>query len=189
MTMERVYLLFLLMLFHFSAAFSQAGPVISSDFAGGNIRVTGTAGDTVWLKPDLSGTEGEWFYWYFKVSGMAGKTMRFQFTLDNQFSSYGPAYSINNRHNWKWLGENRVKDNGFSYPFAPEDTVAWFCTAIPYTGEDLEAFLSRKPGHRKALHPAFPGRTRDKSADHRQASCLRDDGKFRPGRDHGKHTQ
>ncbi len=102
-----------------------------------------TAGDTLWLKPDLSETEGDWFYWYFKVSNTSGKQLFFQFTMDNQFAAFGPAYSINNNHTWKWYGENRVHNNGFSYAFSLEDTVAWFCTAFPYTGKDLDSFLSR----------------------------------------------
>ena len=140
---KRIILLFLSVMFGSYVARPQAGPVISSQMAGGNIRVVGMAGDTLWLEPDLNGTEGEWFYWYFRISNVAGRTLHFQFTLDNQFSFFGPAYSINNRQNWKWYGENRVKDNGFTFSFVPGDTVAWFCTAIPYTGEDLQAFLSR----------------------------------------------
>ncbi|MEL7587500.1 MAG: hypothetical protein AAGU19_12365 [Prolixibacteraceae bacterium] len=42
---------------------------VSSDFPGGNIMVTKISGDTVSVKPDLSFTAGEWFYWYFKISG------------------------------------------------------------------------------------------------------------------------
>jgi dienelactone hydrolase len=122
-------------------AFSQAGPAIYSEMPGGNIRLVRMAGDTLWLEPDLSGTEGEWFYWYFRINGMAGKTLHFRFNPDNQFTSFGPAYSINNRHSWKWYGENRVKYNGFSFTFTPGDTVAWFCTAFPYTAEDLVTFL------------------------------------------------
>ena len=41
---------------------------ISSDFPGGNIIVNRISEDTVWLKPDSRLTEGEWFYWYFKIS-------------------------------------------------------------------------------------------------------------------------
>ena len=144
MSFKRISLI--IPLFFFSwwvQAISQAEPEISSDFAGGNIMVVRTAGDTIWLKPDLSETEGDWFYWYFKVSNISGKQLFFQFTMDNQFTAFGPAYSINNKNTWKWYGENRVHNNGFYYAFSPEDTVAWFCTAFPYTGKDLDSFLSR----------------------------------------------
>jgi len=141
--MKRISLIITLFFLALGLILSQDGPVVSSDFAGGNIKVHKTAGDTLWLNPDLSETEGEWFYWYFKVSNISGKEVFFQFMMDNQFASFGPAYSINNNHTWKWYGENRVHDNGFSYAFSPEDTVAWFSTAFPYTGKDLDSFLDR----------------------------------------------
>jgi hypothetical protein len=109
---------------------SQDTPVISSDFAGGNIVVVRTAGDTIWLKPDLSETEGELFCWYFKVSNIQEAKLHCQFTLDNQFSSFGPAYSINHNHSWKWYGENRVHDHGFSYAFSPEDSAGRLKVAL-----------------------------------------------------------
>ncbi len=143
MNIKRISLLIPLVFTYGAAALSQDIPVISSDFAGGNITVVKTAGDTIWLKPDLSETEGDWFYWYFKVSNISGKQLFFQFTMDNQFTTFGPAYSINNDNTWKWYGENRVHHNGFSYSFSQEDSVAWFCTAFPYTGRDLDSFLSR----------------------------------------------
>lgn len=117
-------------------------PVVSDDFPGGNIELVKMDGDTIWLKPDLSGTEGEWFYWYFKVSNIARQTLTFKFTLDNQFTSMGPAFSINNKNNWNWLGGHRVNDNAFTYHFSRKDTVAWFCTAIPYTKSNFETFFN-----------------------------------------------
>ncbi|MFH0759179.1 MAG: M14 family zinc carboxypeptidase [Bacteroidota bacterium] len=117
-------------------------PVVSADFPGGNIEVLKMGHDTICLKPDLSETAGEWFYWYFKVSNVSDRTITFQFALDNQFTSMGPAYSINNNGNWQWYGSQTVKDNGFTYSFAREDTAAWFCTAIPYTQSNLESFLN-----------------------------------------------
>jgi hypothetical protein len=143
MTMKKIFPLALAILIRTIPVFSQENPLVTADFPAGNILVERMEGDTIWMGPDLSETEGEWFYWHFKLTHMAGRTLHFQFTRDNQFSSFGPAYSINHRDNWKWLGEHRVKDNRFSYSFSPEDTVAWFCTAIPYAGEDLEKFLGR----------------------------------------------
>ena len=143
MGMIRNLLLVQLIFLHVFSALSQAEPVISADFPGGNIVVVKTHSDTIWLKPDLSETEGNWFYWYFKASNIAGETLFFQFTLDDQFTSFGPAYSINNNETWKWYGENQVHNNGFSYSFTQADTVAWFCTAFPYTGNNLDAFVDR----------------------------------------------
>jgi hypothetical protein len=114
---------------------------ISSGFPGGNIILNKMDGDTVWLEPDLSFTEGEWFYWYFKASGIPGKTVTFRFDQDNVFAKYGPAYSINNDETWKWYGENRTANNGFSFPFSEQDSVAFFSMAFPYTEKDLHKFL------------------------------------------------
>ncbi|MDD2382431.1 MAG: M14-type cytosolic carboxypeptidase, partial [Mariniphaga sp.] len=114
---------------------------VTSDFPGGNIVVSRIEGDTVWLEPNLSFTQGKWFYWYFKVSGISGKTVRFQFNENNLFAKYGPAYSINNDETWKWYGENRVENNSFTYTFSPQDTVAYFSVAFPYTEKNLSTFL------------------------------------------------
>ena len=119
---------------------------ISSDFPGGNIVVNKIVGDTVWLKPDLSFTNGKWFYWYFKISGISDKTIIFKFDPDFVThgvltTRYGPAYSLNNDETWKWYGENRVEDYGFSYSFSEQDTVAYFSIAFPYTEKNLYSFL------------------------------------------------
>ena len=114
---------------------------VTSDFPGGNIVVSRIEGDTVWLEPNLSFTQGKWFYWYFKVSGISGKTVRFQFNENNLFAKYGPAYSINNDETWKWYGENRVENNSFTYTFSQQDTVAYFSVAFPYTEKNLYTFL------------------------------------------------
>ncbi len=114
---------------------------ISSEFPGGNIVVNKIKGDTVWLEPDLSLTEGKWFYWYFKISGITGKKIVFKFDQPNVFAKYGPAYSMNNDETWKWFGENRIVDNAFSFSFSEQDTVAFFSVAFPYTEKNLYSFL------------------------------------------------
>jgi hypothetical protein len=115
---------------------------ISTDFPGGNIIVNKISEDTVWLQPDLSFTEGPWFYWYFKASGISGKRVFFKFDQENMFAKYGPAYSLNNDDTWKWYGEKRITGNGFTFTFSEQDTVAYFSVAFPYTEKDLRWFLS-----------------------------------------------
>ncbi|MFV0268710.1 MAG: M14 family zinc carboxypeptidase [Draconibacterium sp.] len=114
---------------------------ITSDFPGGNIVVNKISGDSVWLKPDLSFTKGEWFYWYFKISGISEKNITFTFDQNNVFSKYGPAFSLNNDFTWKWYGENRIANNGFSFSFSEQDTIAFFSVAFPYTEKNLNEFL------------------------------------------------
>ena len=122
--------------------FGQNGIKVSSDFPGGNIDLLGIEADTVWLKTDNSFTEGEWFYWYFKVSNIAGQRITFKFEQENVFARYGPGYSINNDQTWKWYGENRVHENAFTFSFADTDTTAYFSVAFPYLEQNLLSFLS-----------------------------------------------
>jgi hypothetical protein len=133
----------LLIFFLFSSMLTegQNDIQISSDFPGGNISVNKISGDSVWLKPDLSFTEGEWFYWYFKISGISGKNITFKFEQNNVFAKYGPAYSLNNDETWKWYGESRISDNCFTFSFSEQDTVAFFSVAFPYTEKDLYKFM------------------------------------------------
>ncbi len=114
---------------------------ITSDFPGGNIVINNISTDSVWLAPDLSFTQGEWFYWYFKISGISGKTITFNFDQKNVFTKYGPAYSINNDFSWKWYGENRITNNSFLFSFTEQDTIAFFSMAFPYTEKNLKEFL------------------------------------------------
>ncbi|WP_372947277.1 M14 family zinc carboxypeptidase [Mariniphaga sp.] len=133
----------LLIVFCFSNLFTkgQNDIQISSDFPGGNIVFNKISVDTVWLKPDLSFTKGDWFYWYFKISGISGKNIIFKFDQNNVFAKYGPAYSINNDFTWKWYGENRIANNSFSFSFSEQDTIAFFSVAFPYTEKNLNDFL------------------------------------------------
>ncbi len=115
--------------------------IISSDFPGGNIVIHKVLNDTIWLEPDISHTEGSWFYWNFKIENIEDKTLYFQFTKENMLTSFGPAYSLNNDHSWRWLGEQSYQNDGFSFSFTNSDTLAHFCTAMPYTSKHLYAFL------------------------------------------------
>ncbi|MBD0777831.1 peptidase M14 [Maribacter sp. ANRC-HE7] len=137
-------LIIIFLLFN-SLLYGQNKIKVSSDFPGGNIVVNKVSGDTVWVKPDLSFTSGKWFYWYFKVSGVSNKTVTFKFDQKNVFGKYGPAYSINNDENWKWYGENRIKNNSFSFTFSEKDTVGFFSIAFPYTEKNLDDFLEDLP--------------------------------------------
>ena len=52
---------------------------IDDNLPAGNIIVEKVSGDTVYVKPDLRDTEGEWFYWAMRVQGAQGKTLVFKF--------------------------------------------------------------------------------------------------------------
>lgn len=132
-------------------AHGQESVKVTSDFTGGNIVVDNIDKDTVWLNPDLSHTDGPWFYWYFKASNINGKTITFKFNHENVFAKYGPGYSINNDQDWKWYGEHRIQGNSFTYSFSEQDSIAYFSMAFPYTQGDFNTFLSALRNHRSLI--------------------------------------
>jgi hypothetical protein len=74
--------------------------VVDCDFPGGNIIVEGVEGDTIALRQDIRDTQGNWFYWYFRVRGAAGRTLTFKFTRGNVVGVRGPAVSTDGGRNW-----------------------------------------------------------------------------------------
>jgi len=121
---------------------------VDAAFPGGNIVVASIAGDTVTLHQDLRDTAGNWFYWYFRVRGAAGRTLRFCFSQSNPIGTRGPALSLDRGKTWSWLGTNAVKGKTFTGAFPPEAHEARFCFAIPYLESNLKDFLKRHRGRR-----------------------------------------
>ena len=67
---------------------------IHNCFTGGNIRVIKTTDDEVFLENELRDTEGDWFYWAFKVSGAQGKKVKFIFDEPHRVGYFGAAVSL-----------------------------------------------------------------------------------------------
>ncbi|GAA5225284.1 hypothetical protein GCM10025777_59150 [Membranihabitans marinus] len=124
--------------------------VIDKEFPGGNISVQKISNDTVYIYQDLKDTEGNWFYWNFRLRGGAGKKLVFQFVNPWKdlkdvpvFAVNGPAISYDNGKEWIWLGKESVNDLSFEYDFKKEDTIVQFSMGMPYVEADLRSFLSR----------------------------------------------
>ena len=125
-----------------SMAGSAASFEINTDFPGGNVVVERVDRDTVYLRPDLRDTEGWWFYWNFRVTGAAGRTLTFRFSEKNPIGVRGPAVSTDGGKSWSWLGTKKVSGAAFSYTFPDDTGDAWFSFTIPYQEADLRAFLA-----------------------------------------------
>jgi hypothetical protein len=82
---------------------AAAAFTIDCDFPGGNIIVEKVEGDHVYVCQDLRDTEGNWFYWNFRVRGAAGRTLTFHFKND-VFTRQGPCCSLDGGRTWQWLG-------------------------------------------------------------------------------------
>ncbi len=121
--------------------------MIDCDFPGGNIIVERVDGDDVYLRQDLRDTEGDWFYWCFRVRGPAGRALTFRFTAGNVIGVRGPALSLDGGKTWQWLGADAVQENSFSYAFGPGADDVRFSFGMPYMASDLRTFLERHRGN------------------------------------------
>ncbi len=121
---------------------------VDAGFPGGNIVVDSIVGDTVTLHQDLRDTEGDWFYWHFRVRGAAGRTLQFCFSRSNPIGTRGPALSLDGGKSWSWLGTNAVQGKTFTCAVPGGAREARFCFAIPYLESNLQDFLRRHRRHR-----------------------------------------
>lgn len=121
---------------------------VESDFPGGNIIVDSIVGETIYLRPDQTGTDtskGKWFYWQFNVRHAQGGELEFVFNQEHVIARNGPAYSEDGGQSWNFLYPDKFVDtNAFSFEFDEEDTLLRFCMTIPYVASDWSAFIDQK---------------------------------------------
>lgn len=149
----------LLILFSSSLFFvSIAQPIkIYSNFEGGNILIDSIVQDTVYLRPSLRDTKGEWFYWYFAAKGTKNKTVYFNFTRRKCLSGFGAAISYDQGVTWQWIVKNYSSDyqNRFSYNFRDSNEIR-FSVAMPYTKKNFWKFYdSVLSGKKNILRDTF----------------------------------
>lgn len=116
--------------------------MIDCDFPGGNIIAERIDGDDVFVRQDLRDTDRDWFYWYFRVRGAAGRTVRFHFTGSNVIGTRGPGMSEDGGVTWRWLGNDAVDEQSFVYAFANDADDVRFSFGMPYVQADLDRFLA-----------------------------------------------
>ena len=123
------------------------GITVDAAFSGGNIVVDAIDGDRISLRQDLRDTEGHWFYWCFRVTGAAGRTLEFTFPEGNVIGVRGPAVSLDAGATWSWLGSGGENPVSFGYRFPADSGEARFSFGMPYTESNLRAFLARHEGN------------------------------------------
>jgi hypothetical protein len=158
----------------------RAAIEIDARYPGGNIMVERIDGDVVYLRPDQRDTTTWWFYWNFRVRGVAGRSLRFVFQGPSPIGVRGPAISIDGGANWSWLGQEAVseesEDASFHYSFASDAREVRFSFAFPYQASNLASFL--------ATHADGPFRveTLCHTPDGRDVEILRIGNASQPGR-------
>jgi hypothetical protein len=124
----------------------RAAIEIDARYPGGNIIVERIDGDVVYLRPDQRDTTTWWFYWNFRVRGVAGRSLRFVFQGPSPIGVYGPALSLDCGNTWSWLGREAVdeqaEDASFHYSFPSDSREVRFSFAFPYQESHLESFLA-----------------------------------------------
>ncbi len=122
---------------------------VDAAFPGGNIVVEKIDGDTVSLRPDLRDTQGDWFYWQFRVRGAQGRTLACECTPCSPVGVLGAAAGADGGGTWSWTGKESAQGNSaFRYAFAPDARDVRFCVSIPYLEKDLRKFLDRHAGRK-----------------------------------------
>jgi hypothetical protein len=120
--------------------------VVDCDFPGGNIILDAIEGDVIAVHQDLRDTEGDWFYWHFRVRGAAGRPLTVRFTQSNVIGVRGPAVSTDGGKRWQWLGAGSVDGQSFQYQVPAHAGEVRFSFGMPYLEADLKAFLQRHSG-------------------------------------------
>ncbi len=118
--------------------------VIDANLPAGNVVVDELHNSHVRLRPDLRDTPVDWFYWHFRVSGAAGRTLHFSFTGE-VIGVRGPAVSLDRGWTWQWLGAG--SPSAFSYTFPEQAEEVRFSFGMPYTQRNLDAFLAPRLGN------------------------------------------
>lgn len=147
------YITFLAIVLWNSQSYAQEVIQIDADFPGGNIIVDGIdrtstlyytikdPGKIIQLRPDLRDTQGDWFYWYFRIKGAAGKKLTFKVPR-RKISDFGPAVSSDGGKSWKWLYDRpQTNDSTFSYSFGKDENEVRFSIGMAYLEEDFDEFM------------------------------------------------
>ena len=124
---------------------SSQRPTLTVDaaFPGGNIVVDSAEGDAIRVHQDLRDTEGDWFWWCFRVQGAAGRTLSVELTASPVIGPMGPAVSFDAGKTWSWLGAEAVSENRkFSFSAPADAGEVRFAFAMPYLEADLKRWLA-----------------------------------------------
>jgi len=130
---------------------------IDSRIEGGNIRVIGIEEDKVKLAVELRDTVGDWFYWGFRVTGAAGRTVTFTFEDGKRVGYYGAAVSHDERE-WKWTNTASDDYRSFTYSFAPDEDEVYFNHSMRYSTTQFTSLCTELGLERKTLTISERGR-------------------------------
>lgn len=125
--------------------------VVDKNLPGGNIVFCGMTNGTVYLANELRDTAGWWFYWSFRVTGAAGRTLNFIFTNGAPIAARGPCVSLDQGRTWNYAA-SKFDGKSFTYVFPAGADDVWFGMTMNYTAADWDRFVA---GHAAAVRSGF----------------------------------
>lgn len=123
---------------------------IDKQIIGGNIEVLEIDGDRVRVERELRDTrpDRDWFYWAFRVTGAAGRTVTFEFPHKNRVGYFGAAVSPDQIH-WSWSGKRKItvledesRIESFTYTFGEDENETYFAHDMVYVPARFEQFCA-----------------------------------------------
>lgn len=119
---------------------------IDRAYPGGNVRVDRIEGDTLYVRPDVSGHETWWFYFNFRIWNAAGRRVKVIFGDTDQagpLTVKGPCARFDGGP-WDWAG--CAEDwRSFEIDVPAGVRVVQCATAVPYLHEDFYRFIADRP--------------------------------------------
>ena len=142
--MKRYLLAVLLVLGILNVQALSAGKIrIDNRLPAGNVIVDKIVGDTVFVRPDLSGHNGEWFYWAMRVRGAQGRTLVFKFP-HTCVGARGAVVSLDKGKTFFFSGDRT--NTTFTWTFGPKDKDVYLYECHPYLPSDWKRFLKSLDG-------------------------------------------
>lgn len=137
---------------------------VDCGFPGGNIQVLGIdeARNEIRLAPDKGDSSG-WFWFYFRVTGAAGRTVRFSFPQnDTVLGPLGPCISVDDGETWKFLDEKGFDGTReFTYAFPANAKAVRFAHGVPYTERHWREFVAQFRGNPRVQFGSLCASRRD----------------------------
>lgn len=115
----------------FAAGSLSAEVVVDDKLPAGNIIVLKASEGKVELRQDQRDTKGEkWFYWAFRVTGAAGKTIRFEFPDKEPGGGpvgvRGPVVTKDRCRTFAFPLDGKSDKCSFTYTFGKDEDETWF---------------------------------------------------------------
>lgn len=132
----------------FAAGSLSAEVVVDDKLPAGNIIVLKASEGKVELRQDQRDTKGEkWFYWAFRVTGAAGKTIRFEFPDKEPGGGpvgvRGPVVTKDRCRTFAFPLDGKSDKCSFTYTFGKDEDETWFYECYPYVLADWQAFVKK----------------------------------------------